>query len=457
MLIAFVSSVTLLPALISLTNPPGEPDSLGYASLAPLDNYLAKRRIAIIAGTLLAVGCASPLLLRLAFDSNPIDLQDPKTEAIASYLDLQRDPSTGANAVQALAPSLDDANALASKLVALPEVASVTTLSSFIPQDQEQKIPLIRSAAAKLAAAFDAREAVPPPSDAENADALNEGAERLSEAAGESKGPGADAARRLSTLLVKLAQASPEMRSKASDTLIWPLNADLAELQESLEAQPVTEKNLPRGIVDEWIAADGKARLSIMPKADPNDIPAMRTFARAVLAVAPDATEGPIAILKAGDMILRAFIEAGAWALASIAILLLLFLRRFGDVMLTLFPLALAGLVTMQLMALLGMPFNFANIIALPLLLGVGVAFKIYYIVAWREGTTHLLQTPLTRAVFFSALTTATAFGSLWFSSNPGASSMGKLLALSLACTLAAAVLFQPILMGKPRTVDPNV
>ena len=95
--------------------------------------------------------------------------------------------------------------------------------------------------------------------------------------------------------------------------------------------------------------------------------------------------------------------------------------------------------------------FDFANIIALPLLLGVGVAFKIYYIMAWREGQTNLLQTSLTRAVFFSALTTATAFGSLWFSSHPGTASMGKLLALSLMCTLAAAVLFQPVLMGKPR------
>jgi predicted RND superfamily exporter protein len=136
-------------------------------------------------------------------------------------------------------------------------------------------------------------------------------------------------------------------------------------------------------------------------------------------------------------------------------VLLWLVLRRVGDVLLTLIPLALAGVVTLELMVLVGMPFNFANIIALPLLLGVGVAFKIYYIMAWRGGTTHLLQTSLTRAVIYSALTTATAFGSLWFSDNPGASSMGKLLALSLVCTLAAAVLFQPILMGKPRHPQP--
>jgi hypothetical protein len=112
-----------------------------------------------------------------------------------------------------------------------------------------------------------------------------------------------------------------------------------------------------------------------------------------------------------------------------------------------------AGIVTLELCVIIGMPLNFANIIALPLLLGVGVAFKIYYITAWRSGQTGLLQSSLTRAVIFSAMTTATAFGSLWLSSHPGTSTMGKLLALSLACTLAAAVLFQPVLMGPPREI----
>jgi predicted RND superfamily exporter protein len=161
-----------------------------------------------------------------------------------------------------------------------------------------------------------------------------------------------------------------------------------------------------------------------------------------------------VSILEAGDTVVGAFIEAGALALVSIAVILMLVLKKPRDVALTLIPLALAGVVTMEIMVLIGMPLNFANIIALPLLLGVGVAFKIYYIMAWRQGQTDLLQTSLTRAVIFSAATTATAFGSLWFSSHPGTSSMGKLLALSLACTLAAAVLFQPILMGKPPKAE---
>ena len=167
--------------------------------------------------------------------------------------------------------------------------------------------------------------------------------------------------------------------------------------------------------------------------------------------IEPNATEGPISILEARRTIIAAFLEAGAFALLSIAVLLWITLRRVGDVMLTLIPLLVAGVVTLEICVAIDMPLNFANIIALPLLLGVGVAFKIYYIMAWREGQTRLLQSVLTRAVSFSACTTATAFGSLYFSSDPGTSSMGKLLAISLLTTMTAAALFQPILMGKPR------
>ena len=119
----------------------------------------------------------------------------------------------------------------------------------------------------------------------------------------------------------------------------------------------------------------------------------------------------------------------------------------------TLVPLMLAGALTLEICVLLGIPMNFANIVALPLLLGIGVAFKIYYVVAWRAGRTTCCNRSLTQAIFFSALTTATAFGSLWLSSHPGTASMGKLLALSLLTTIAAMLLFQPALMGKPRDV----
>jgi hypothetical protein len=455
MLIAFATSVTLLPALITLLNPPGEPEPLGYTSLAPIDEFMSRHRIPIIVAVLAVVIGALPLLLWLRFDFNPINLNNPKTEAVATYLELAKDPSTETNAIAILAPNLEAARAIGARVSKLPEVSHVVTLATFIPEGQSEKLPLVAATAAKLANAFDPKNDEAPPTDAENVDALKEGADRLKEAAADQKGAGADAARRLAAALSALAQASPELREKAKEAFIEPLKADLSGLQSSLSSQPLTEASLPPDLVRDWTTSDGRARVSIAPKADPGDNDAMRRFAAAVLAVEPDATEGPISILEAGKTVITAFVEAGIWALLSIAILLWLVLRRPGDVLLTLIPLLMAGVVTLEICSAIGMPLNFANIIAFPLLLGVGVAFKIYYIMAWREGQTHLLQTPLTRAVLFSALTTATAFGSLMFSSHPGTASMGKLLALSLVSTLAAAVLFQPILMGKPRTSPP--
>jgi len=125
-------------------------------------------------------------------------------------------------------------------------------------------------------------------------------------------------------------------------------------------------------------------------------------------------------------------------------------LRRARDVLITLASLLLGGLITLALCVLLHIPLNYENIIALPLLFGIGVAFNIYFVIAWRHGTRNLLQTSLARAVIFSALTTATAFGSLWLSSHPGTASMGKLLLLSLTCTLATALLVVPALLGAP-------
>src|ERR1700680_2256276 len=210
---------------------------------------------------------------------------------------------------------------------------------------------------------------------------------------------------------------------------------------------------MPPDLVRDWVSPDGRSRVQALPKGDPNDTNVLRNFATAVLRVEPSAAGGAISLYEAARTVISAFVEAGALAICAIAILLLIALRRVTDVLLTLIPLLLAGVLTLEISVLDGLTLNFANIIALPLLLGVGVAFKIYYIMAWRAGQTALLESSLTRAVIFSARTTATAFGSLCLASPPAPSSMGKLLALTLVCTLFAAVLFQPLLMGKPREI----
>ncbi|HEY6257751.1 MAG TPA: MMPL family transporter [Xanthobacteraceae bacterium] len=452
MIIAYVSSITLLPALLKVLNPPGEKEPLGYAALAPVDRFMERNRVPIIVGTAVVVLGALPLLMYLKFDFNPINLNSPKVESIATYLDLRSDPATGASTIEVLAPSLAGAKQVADRLGALGEVARVMTIESFVPGDQQKKLDAIAAAAKALGPTL-AQSPRPPPTDAESITALKSAVDTLGKVVGDREGPGAAAAKRLAEAFTGLIKSDAATRAKAQDAFIAPLKVALEGLRSSLQAEPITDMTLPKDLTDQWLKADGRARIEVYPKGDPNDNEVLRQFARAVETVEPNATGGPISILESGRTVIRAFVEAGGWALASIAFLLWVVLRRFTDVLLTLIPLIVAGIVTLELCVVIGMPLNFANIIALPLLLGVGVAFKIYYITAWRAGQTGLLQSSLTRAVIFSAMTTATAFGSLWLSSHPGTSSMGKLLALSLACTLAAAVLFQPVLMGPPREI----
>ena len=454
MLIAFATTLTLLPALLVVLRPGREKQPMGFAFLAPADRFLARHRYAVVACTILAVLAGLPLLPHLRFDFDPIHLQEQHSEAVTTYRELASLPELGINAANLIAPSPDRVAAEARPLRQIPEVAGTRSVLDLIPPEQEARLAQIRAAAAALRPALYPAATAPPPTDAERAAAIR-GAAAAVERVANFDNPARTAATRLVPLLDRLAAAEPGQREAAENALVLPLRRDLDRLRNMLGAEPVTLKSLPPDIARHWVTPDGRARIEILPKGDPNDSDAMRRFARAVVKYAPEAAGTPIQLYQSERTVIRAFAEAGVLAVAVIGIILFLALRRVADVLLTLAPLLVAALVTLELMVLFGLSLNFANVIALPLLLGVGVAFKIYYIMAWRSGRTNLLQSTLTRAVFFSALTTATAFGGLWLSPQPGLSSMGELMALALLCTMAAAVLFQPALMGPPRQRRP--
>jgi hopanoid biosynthesis associated RND transporter like protein HpnN len=369
---------------------------------------------------------------------------------VVTYRELQHDPETSGNDAEILTPSLEQADATAKRLAALPEVARTLTLSNYIPADQGPKIAALRATAQKLGPAVNAAKQ-PAPSDQDVVAAIQSTAAYLSNVAGNEKIAGADAMRETSGLLDRLADANAGVRGKAESAIVPPLVYNLDLLRGSFAPQLVTIKTLPPNLIRDWVLPDGRARVEALPKGDANDTNVLRSFATAMLRAEPTATGPGISYYESGKTVTAAFLEASLLALGAIAVLLFIALRRLTDVLLTLIPLLLAGAVTLEVCVLDGLALNFANIIALPLLLGVGVAFKIYYIMAWRAGKTGLLQSTLTRAVVFSAMTTAVAFGSMWASSYPGMSSMGKMMALALLCTMAAAVLFQPVLMGRPR------
>src|SRR5260221_2808045 len=197
MLVAFLSSITVLPALLNLLNPPGEKEPVGYAFLAPVDRFLEDHRVIIIVGTLLIALAGLPLLYFLRFDFNPINLRSPHVESIATFLDLSNDPNTGANAINVMTNSDADAKKIEARLEKVPEVLRVMSLDRFVPEDQPAKLKLIAQAAKVVGPALNPDSVDAAPSDEENVDALKGSADNLRRTAGDNKSAGANAARRL--------------------------------------------------------------------------------------------------------------------------------------------------------------------------------------------------------------------------------------------------------------------
>lgn len=448
MIIAYIATLTFLPALIKILAPRAEHLPIRTASLATVDHWIAKHRALVLVVTAVIVISGSPFLFHLSFDSNPMNLRSQTVESVATFLDLSKNPKTAPNTIEILAPSMEAARELTKTIAALPEVDHVTTIDSLIPSDQDEKLPLIENAEAQLRKTLDAKRKTPP-TDAETVKALLQASKLLRRAAGAKTPP---AVTRFANALEALAKATPEIRAKAQIAAFADFDRVLNEIRQALSAKRIAPETLPAELAGDWMSKNGKFRIEVSPKGDSNDREVMATFAKSVQTVAPDASGPPIVVVQAGQTIVRAFLEAGLFAFVAIFVILVVALRRATDVALTLGPLVLAGIMSLEAADLLGMSLNFANVIALPLMFGVGVAFHIYYVIAWRKGVADMLASSLTRAIFFSALTTGTAFGSLFLSSHPGTASMGELLAISLVFTLLAAFVIVPAFLGPPKT-----
>jgi hopanoid biosynthesis associated RND transporter like protein HpnN len=446
MLIAIVLNFLLLPALLTLLRPRGEPEAIGFRRAAPLDRWLLERRHWVIGVAALLMAGSIALLPRVAFDFDPLNLKNPNSESVSTALDLMKDPTTSPYTAEILAPSLSEAQALAERLGALPEVAQVVTAASFIPEDQNKKLAIIEDMALLLGPTLTGVAPLPAPNDSEVLKAIIACRDALQTRAA-TDGPQSPAAR-LARALDGAAARGPAIVPALREALLSGLLQRLTSLRQLMQAQPVTLANLPPDLRDSWIASDGRARIEVFPRGNGRDNAVLQRFVAAVHSIAPDATGTPVTIQEAGRLISTAFVQAGIIGVAAITILLAVVLRRLREIVLVILPLLLAAALTLAITVVIGMPLNYANIIALPLLLGIGVAFDIYFVMNWRAGQTYHLQSSTARAVVFSALTTLSAFGSLALSDDPGTAEMGTLLAISLGCTLFCTLLILPALLG---------
>ena len=452
MAIAWLANVTVLPALLSRLPAP-RPLALTVASETRGTPWIDRHHRAILGTTLLlALGCAWTLP-QAEFDLNPLNLKDPHTDAVRAFRALAEDPTSTPYTIHVLAESRSAAAVLAARLAALKEVDKVVTLDSYVPDDQDEKLEVIDGMRLSLGALLDTVQPTPPTID-EELQALQKFQSSLSEALPQLKSTETHAGgERLLAALDALKQMPgwpdvtiPALRSN----LIGDLPQTLTRLSRLLEAEAIAPENLPVDLVARYVAPAGQVRLQVFPTSNLSDNDAMRRFVRAVQSVAPAATDAPVELVEGSNAVIAACIQASVWALVLTLVMHIFVLHGVLDALLIAAPLVLAMLLTVATSVVFDVPFNFANIIALPLLIGLNNAYGAYLVIR-KHGAADigaLLHSSTPRAVLFSGMTAIASFGVLALSAHPGMAGMGVLISVSLSYALLCALLVLPAAMA---------
>jgi hopanoid biosynthesis associated RND transporter like protein HpnN len=447
MFISLAMSLVLLPALIALLPPDAAKVKLAAVGGGWLGRvldwpYSKARVIWIVTAILAAIALLLAPHARFAYD--PLDLRDPQSESVSTFRDLLRDPEIPALTLSVLEKDAASARAQAGVLGALPVAKRAMSLSDFVPADQEPKLALIEDLA--LTMSLQPVKAAPVTAESRAADA------RALQALVDVLHAHADAAPALLAALEKVSAAGEPALARLRDALLGALPATIDSLVTALEAGPVTEADLPPDLVARWRSADGLYRVEVWPKEILDNPPSMERFIDGVRAVAPEAVGPPVGFLESGRTVVHAFRQAFVLSFIAIMVVLLVLLRNIVDTAMVLVPLALAGLFTLAGMVALDVPFNFANVIALPLILGVGVDYGVYLVQRGRDPAmkgANILHTGTARAVLFGALITMANFGNLMLARHPGMVSMGVLLTVGLGMTLVCALVLLPSLLAR--------
>lgn len=455
--IGLVISLTVLPALFCVfpvdnVKPIRSPLTPKFIITFPFRFSTGIKIVSILLG----IG-ACYVLNDLTFDYNPINLRDPNSESVVAIKELLKSKTDSPFALTALAGSLEAAGKITSQLTQQPSVHESITLVSFVAKDQDEKLATIEDLNLMLGGQlknFDSTLDT-----ANQRDALIKFNEELKKAIIE-KSPNVP----LQTLLqlqqrieafiqqADGAQTPATSYIQLEKNILGLLPFTIERLRTSLTAIPFGLDDLPLEIRSHWISATGLYRVLIMPEKDQNKPDNLKEFVTQVQTVDSNVSGLPIINQAGGDAIVKAFIKAFSGAFVAIVVLLLLMYRNVRKTLLIIMPLLLAALLTGATNVLLDNPFNFANIIALPLLLGMGIDSSILIMHRHHSNSCedeNLLQSSTTRGIIFSSITTLCSFSSLAFTAHQGMASMGLVLAIGLTFTVMCSLIVLPAFSGK--------
>jgi len=465
MIIAVALSLTLIPAFFALSGDPRPATNVPFAGL--LSSVVAKNSKLTSYVTLGVAIVLAVIATQAQFDYSTLSLKDPKSEAMATLIELQREDIITDFALTYVADDLDTANNTRSTLEGLAVVSEVKTPTDYLPVDQTENLYILEDARFFLDSLF-----APPPAMAiwDDADLLLM-LSRINTSLLETRQNAARAPAinpnspelqaslsRLQTAVSDLQKASLATRVLYSDLIVPPIKSEIEWLKTALSAEQVTLERLPLALQERLIAKDGRVVVTITPAENVVPVDAMRRFTADVMAVVPQITGRPVLDLGIGDIVITAFQTAILIAVSAIFIILLITLRSLVDSILVFIPLAMTAMLTLSVSVLIDLPLNMANVVVIPLIFGLGVDNGIHIVKRFHQSKNveALVYSSTPKAVFLSNLTTLGTFCALSFSSHQGIYSIGVLLTIALTSLMLLTLVSLPALLAtfsRPRSI----
>jgi hopanoid biosynthesis associated RND transporter like protein HpnN len=461
--IALIVSLTMLPALLKLF--PLNPTRVqAEQSLFPqwVYHFPVQHRIIIKWGALVLTLAGAALLTQVRFDFNPLNLRDPKSESLSTFRELLETKYSSPLTLTAMANSKQDVLNATQKLEALNSVESVVTLFNFLPNNQEEKLLILQDLSLMLGLYITSFPPLREDTSKSNEHALKHFLASINKILAEN--PPKPLTNNLHRLLgdlqhlVEILRKLPlEEQAAKLEQLQWnllgTLNESMNRLLMGLQADNVTLGKLPKDLAERWLNPEGTYRIQIFPKKNLNDQDNLKEFITDVRTVAPHATDLPVIYLESGKAVVSAFQEALIYALITIFLVVLVIQRSLKDTVLILLPLLIMTIFTGALTVLLDIAFNFANIIVIPLLLGLGVNSGIYImhrLHSMPNKEQDVLKTSTAKGVILGNLTTLCSFISMAFTPHLGLASMGQLLSIGLILIILISLIMLPAFAYKP-------
>lgn len=454
-LFCMLAMLLLLPALLAVEEKFRKTDYNGTTQAIQNKKWvegLFRHYYVIIFVCLLLVGLSILSLKNLAFDYNLLNLQAKNTEAVAYEIKIMENANRSTWSAAMLADTIEEAQQKLKAVEALSTVGEVESILSLVPAHQAENLEFLTENSSALKD-LKVEEEDPPFSTESIAGSLKKIRFKL-RGKEEDTGPVQEAGVEVQRVTEALANTDLSAAGKRLAVFSKQLFADyrgkLSDLRKNASPSPVEINELPNEMRKRFISNKGRFLISIFPSVDFWDISEREKFLSELRAVDPDVVGNAVHMFESSRLMKEGYVNGGIYAMAAIIIFVFVTFKKFKTTLFIFLPVIVGSLWTIGIMDLMGVRFNLANLVILPLILGIGVVNGIHIIHRYREETDKsvpVLAKSTGQAVILSSLTTMIGFGSMMVADHQGIFSLGLVLTIGVGSCLVASITIVPAVL----------